>query len=105
MVMDKLILIKYGELTTKKANRNVFIGILTNRIQAVLKNYEIKIEKDRVRMYISCHGKDLSSVLEELKKLIDEMIRKQLTKGTFIPKAIEAKDENVIEDLEEDIEE
>ena len=67
--MDKLILIKYGELTTKKANRNVFIGILTNRIQAVLKKYETKIEKDRVRMYISCHSKDLNSVLNELKKV------------------------------------
>lgn len=67
--MDKLILIKYGELTTKKANRNVFIGILTNRIQEVLKKYEIKIQKDRVRMYISCHSKDLNSVLNELKKV------------------------------------
>ena len=67
--MDKLILIKYGELTTKKANRNVFIGILTNRIQTVLKNYDIKIQKDRVRMYISCNGKDLDFILEELKKV------------------------------------
>ena len=67
--MDKLILIKYGELTTKKANRNVFIGILTNRIQSILKDYEFKIEKDRVRMYISCYSKDLDSILKKLKKV------------------------------------
>ena len=36
------------------------------------------------------------SKLEELKKLIDEMIKKQLTKGTFIPKAVEEKDEPII---------
>ena len=26
--MEKIILIKYGELTTKKANRNLFIGCM-----------------------------------------------------------------------------
>lgn len=67
--MDKLILIKYGELTTKKANRNAFIGILTNRIEKVLENFDHKISKDRVRMYIYCHGKDLDSILGQLQKV------------------------------------
>ena len=35
ITMEKIILIKYGELTTKKANRNLFI----NRIYAVLDPY------------------------------------------------------------------
>lgn len=30
--MNKLIMIKYGELTTKKANRKTFINILNNNI-------------------------------------------------------------------------
>ena len=30
--MNKLILIKYGELTTKKANRKTFIKLLANNI-------------------------------------------------------------------------
>ncbi len=67
--MDKLILIKYGELTTKKANRKAFIGILANRINTVLKNYEFKMIHDRVRMYISCNGVDLDNILCELKKV------------------------------------
>ena len=31
--MNNLILIKYGELTTKKANRNVFIKQLANNVK------------------------------------------------------------------------
>ena len=50
--MKKIILIKYGELTTKKANRNLFINILHNNIKDTLKDYDIKIVKNRVRMFI-----------------------------------------------------
>ena len=50
--MQKLILIKYGELTTKKANRNLFINKLSDNIKKILKNEQVKIKKDRVRMYI-----------------------------------------------------
>ena len=39
--MEKIILIKYGELTTKKANRNLFINTLANNIRESLKDYEI----------------------------------------------------------------
>lgn len=67
--MDRLILIKYGELTTKKANRNAFIAILTTRIAHVLHDFEFKIVKDRVRMYISCYDKDLNSILKQLQKV------------------------------------
>lgn len=50
--MKKMILIKYGELTTKKANRNLFINILYQNIREMLKNYDVKIIKNRVRMFI-----------------------------------------------------
>jgi len=50
--MQKLILIKYGELTTKKANRNLFINKLSENIKKILKDEQVKIKKDRVRMYI-----------------------------------------------------
>ena len=52
--MDNLILIKYGELTTKKANRKTFIKLLVNNINNVLKGEEYTINYDRVRMYIRC---------------------------------------------------
>lgn len=66
--MDKLIMIKYGELTTKKANRKVFINLLDNNIKKLLDGLEYKITKDRVRMYIEC-DKDLDTIIERLKKV------------------------------------
>ena len=40
--MNNLILIKYGELTTKKANRNAFTKLLANNIKNLLKLIEAK---------------------------------------------------------------
>ena len=37
--MQKLIFIKYGELTTKKGNRNVFIKRLTNNIKNIFDQF------------------------------------------------------------------
>ena len=64
--MDKLILIKYGELTTKKDNRKFFIDTLEKNIRRIV-NDDIKIIKDRVRMYIICD--DAESVALKLKKV------------------------------------
>ena len=65
--MQKLILIKYGELTTKKANRNLFINKLSDNIKKVLKNEKVKIKKDRVRMYIE--SDNVESVSNKLLKV------------------------------------
>ena len=66
--MDKIILIKYGELTTKKGNRNFFIKTLYNNLRNKLSNFEINISKDRSRMYIEFLDKDLDSI----KSIIDK---------------------------------
>ena len=50
--MEKIILIKYGELTTKKDNRNFFIRTLENNIINSIKEYNPKIRKDYFRMFI-----------------------------------------------------
>lgn len=50
--MNRVILIKYGELTTKKGNRNFFVQTLYNNVVNKLKGYNVKIKKDRSRMYI-----------------------------------------------------
>ena len=39
--MDKVILIKYGELTTKKGNRNFFVQTLYENVKNKLKNFDI----------------------------------------------------------------
>ena len=60
----------------------------------------LMIEVDPSLIDVNIHPTKMDikfSKLEELKRLIDEMIKKELTKGTFIPKAVEEKDENVIE--------
>ena len=65
--MNELILIKYGELTTKKDNRKLFINILEKNIKTLLKDENIIIKKDRVRMFIECDNAKL--IAEKLKKV------------------------------------
>ena len=60
--MDRVILIKYGELSTKKDNRNYFIRTLYQNICDKLANYEVEIDKDRARMTISFQEKDLEAI-------------------------------------------
>lgn len=67
--MNRLILIKYGELTTKKANRKMFIQMLEKNILKLLDGMNFKIKKDRVRMYIECEEQDLKNIVEKLKKI------------------------------------
>ena len=65
--MEKLILIKYGELTTKKGNRNLFINKLSDNIKKSLKGIDYKITKNRVRMYIESDSID--KVASKLQKV------------------------------------
>ena len=67
--MDKVILIKYGELSTKKGNRNFFINTLYKNISRKLVNYEVNIHKDRARMYIEFLDKDLDSIISIIDKV------------------------------------
>ena len=66
--MDKMILIKYGELTTKKANRNLFISHLYKDIKDKLKDYSINIIKDNSRMYIETND-DIENITNILTKV------------------------------------
>lgn len=67
--MQRLILIKYGELTTKKDNRNLFINVLANNINNSLSSIEHKIIKNRVRMFIEVDEKDLDKTVSKLRKI------------------------------------
>ena len=66
--MEKIILIKYGELTTKKANRNLFVNTLYNNIKSFLKGYNVKITKNRVRMFIETdeNEKEIIDILRNI---------------------------------------
>ena len=67
--MDKIILIKYGELTTKKDNRNLFVNILYNNVKDKLSKYDVKIKKDRVRMFIESANDDIDKIAENIKEV------------------------------------
>lgn len=69
VTMDRVILIKYGELSTKKGNRNFFINTLYNNVRNKLKNFDVKISKDRARMYIIFKDSDL----EAIKSIVDKI--------------------------------
>lgn len=65
--MKKLVMIKYGELTLKKGNRNLFINILADNIKKALKNTDAKITKDRVRMFIE--SDNIDEIISRLEKI------------------------------------
>lgn len=64
--MKKLIIIKYGELTTKHDNINFFIKTLKNNIESSLSGIDNKITYDVGRMFIETDEYD-----EVVKKLIN----------------------------------
>ena len=67
--MEKLIMMKYGELSTKKDNIKVFIEKLSNNITKKLKNYDIKIQKNKVRMFIDIKNYDEDKIVNLLKEV------------------------------------
>ena len=69
MVMNGLLLIKYGELTTKKGNRKFFIQTLEKNIRSILKKFNFEIEYDYVRMYIKCEEWDVEEIVSSLQKV------------------------------------
>lgn len=58
--MNRLIIIKYGELTTKKGNIKFFIKTLKKNIEEALEGIDYKIEYDNGRMFIFTDQLDLA---------------------------------------------
>ena len=67
--MEKVILIKYGELTTKKGNRNFFVKTLTKNIENKLAGLDTIIEKDLSRMYIHYKIEDEQTIIDKIHKI------------------------------------
>ena len=62
--MERIILIKYGEMTTKKGNRNFFVKTLATNLEQKLKDYPCTLEKDMARMYLSYDEREEQEILE-----------------------------------------
>ena len=67
--MNRVVLIKYGELTTKKDNRKMFVNVLHKNIVNKLKGLDVFIYKDLSRMYIEFDEKDLDTILFKINKI------------------------------------
>ena len=67
--MEKLIMIKYGELSTKKDNIKVFVEKLFNNIKKKLKDYDITITKNKVRMFIDIKENDENEIVKKLQEV------------------------------------
>lgn len=73
--MNRLIIIKYGELTTKKGNIKFFIKTLKKNIERELSDLDFTIEYDNGRMFI--FSEDLETIEDRLKYIfgIHEIIK------------------------------
>ena len=67
--MNRVILIKYGELTTKGDNKKMFVNVLHKNIVKKLNGLEVLIYKDLSRMYIEFNEKDLDLILSKINKI------------------------------------
>lgn len=67
--MEKLIIIKYGELTTKKENINLFITTLKQNIKKKLETENVEIHFDKGRMFIQVLNNNFEIILNKLKEV------------------------------------
>lgn len=67
--MEKLIIIKYGELTTKKENINLFITTLKQNIKQKLSKENVDIRFDKGRMFIHVLNDNFDVIIEKLKEV------------------------------------
>lgn len=67
--MEKIILIKYGELSTKKANINFFLKTLKDNVSKALKDLDVLINYDKGRMFVSLNRDNFEEVVEKLQKV------------------------------------
>lgn len=68
--MNDHILIRYGELSLKKSNRNQFIKKINNHIERALKAFpKLTFEARGLRFYIILNGEDEKEIIPILKKI------------------------------------
>lgn len=65
--MEKLIMIKYGELSTKKANIGLFLKQLKDNVNFVLDGYDVTVKFDKGRMFINFSKNNFDEVSNALK--------------------------------------
>ena len=64
-----MLLIHFGELSTKGDNRKVFIAALLHNIRLALKPFELSARGDRDHIYVALEGHDPAPVIARLKEV------------------------------------
>ena len=67
--MNKIIIIKYGELTTKKDNIGLFLSALKRNVDNALMGLNTKVVFDKGRMFIEPNDNNYDIILEKVKKV------------------------------------
>jgi thiamine biosynthesis protein ThiI len=67
--MQKIIIIKYGELTTKKDNIGLFLSALKKNIENNLKDLAVEINFDKGRMFITPLKDNYEEILNRITKV------------------------------------
>lgn len=65
--MNKLIILKYGELTTKKGNLSLFLKTLKKNVDVALEGYDHRVEYDNGRMFV--YAEDFEGVEKRLENV------------------------------------
>ena len=63
---NRLIMIKYGELTTKKDNRKLFINALYYDLLYKLAGLDFEITREMSRMFIEFHDTDIEIIKDKI---------------------------------------
>ena len=62
-------MVKYGELSTKKANINLFLKQLKDNVNKALYDMDVNIKFDKGRMFINLNRDNFEDVLDKLKNV------------------------------------
>ena len=65
-MLQKLIMIKYGELSTKKANISLFLKQLKDNVKFALQDLNVEVKFDKSRMFINLNDDNFDEVVDAL---------------------------------------
>lgn len=99
--MERIILVKYGEIILKGLNRPFFEAALVKNIKAALKNFDFEVWWAQATVYIkTAHEEKIDEMIETLKKVFGIT---SITKAYILPKDMEGMKKGTKEALYEEL--
>lgn len=97
--MEKIIIIKYGELTTKKSNINFFLKTLKDNVTKAIDGIDALVTFDKGRMFIESSESNYDLILNKIKSVFG--IHEIVVGYKYTDREIESIKSNVVELLKE----